>query len=121
MREIKPGRLVWVPDDGERGIVLAVSEDKKSVLVCFAAWKNGAEAAVIRDEDAALFVPPAGSGPRTQDRVGWTAPFLLPKGTFIAWYDVRDCEFDFAPFYDDRAGWCVDAYPEDSRLVRKRF
>ena len=117
MRTIRPGRLVWVPDDGERGIVLAVSEDRKQVLVCFAAWKNGAGETVIRDEDAPLFIPPQGKSVGT---VGWTAPFLLPKGTFIAWYDVRDCDFDFAPNPEDRAGWCSEAYPEDSRLIRRK-
>lgn len=119
MRTIRPGRLVWVPDDGERGIVLAVSEDRKQVLVCFAAWKNGASETMIRHEDAALFVPPVGRVPG-EKKIGWTAPFLLPKGTFIAWYDVRDCDFDFAPNPEDRAGWCFEAYPEDSRLLRRK-
>lgn len=119
MRTIRPGRLVWVPDDGERGIVLAVSEDREQVLVCFAAWKNGASETAIRDEDASLFVPPMGRAPG-EKKIGWTAPFLLPKGTFIAWYDVRDCDFDFAPNSEDRAGWCSEAYPEDSRLIRRK-
>jgi hypothetical protein len=116
---IKPGRLVWVPDDGERGIVLALSEDKRDVLVCFAAWKNGAETTVISEENAMLFVPPRGSLRAEASKVGWASPFLLPKGTFIAWYAIEDCEFDHAPLYDDRAGWCEEAYPEDARLTRR--
>jgi hypothetical protein len=113
---VKPGRLVWVPDDGERGIVLALSEDRQSVLVCFAAWKNGAEMAVISEENAMLFIPP--EGPRKPEGVGWTAPFLLPKGTFICWYPIEDCVFDTPEPWEDRAGWCREAYPEDERLLR---
>jgi hypothetical protein len=36
-RRILPGSLVWVPDDGERGIVLAWNQSRSKVLVCFAA------------------------------------------------------------------------------------
>ena len=115
---MKPGRLVWVPDDGERGIVLAVSEDRKNFLVCFAAWKNGAENAVISEENSMLFVPPMGGAPGGK-RVGWTAPFLLPIGTFIAWYPVEDCVFDTPEPWEDRAGWCREAYPEDDRLTHR--
>jgi len=114
---IRPGRLVWVPDDGERGIVLALSEDKKDVLVCFAAWKNGASEAVISEENAMMFVPPRANVPGGK-RAGWTAPFLLPVGTFIEWYPIDDCVFDTPEPWDDRAGWCREAFPEDDRLLR---
>ena len=115
---MKPGRLVWVPDDGERGIVLAVSRDTNRVLVCFAAWKNGAESAVIDLPDESMFA--SGHDTRTRSKVtlGWQAPMLLPVGTFIQWYPVEDCVFDTPEPYDDRAGWCREAYPEDERLLR---
>jgi hypothetical protein len=115
---IRPGRLVWVPDDGERGIVIALSEDKKDVLVCFAAWKNGASEAVISEENAMLFVPPHGSMLPEAKKVGWASPYLLPKGTFIEWYPIDDCVFDTPEPWDDRAGWCREAFPEDDRLLR---
>jgi hypothetical protein len=115
---VKPGRLVWVPDDGERGIVLAVSEDRKNILVCFAAWKNGAESAVISEENSMLFVPPMGRAPGGK-KVGWTAPFLLPIGTFICWYPIEDCVFDTPEPWEDRARYCREAYPEDERLLGK--
>ena len=112
--DIKPGRLVWVPDDGERGIVLATSEDGTKVLVCFAAWKNGAEFARVTAENEALFTPPRGR----RENTGWYGPHLLPEGTFICWFPIDDCVFDRPEPWDDRAGYCQAAYPEDERLLR---
>ena len=107
---------MWVPDDGERGIVLAVSRDAQSVLVCFAAWKNGASHAVIDNPN--MFASGHRSRPHHTETLGWKAPMLLPVGTFIQWYPVEDCVFDTPEPYDDRAGWCREAYPEDERLLR---
>lgn len=108
---------MWVPDDGERGIVLAVSRDGQRVLVCFAAWKNGASHAVIDLPDENMFASGI-SRSRSSERLGWQAPMLLPVGTFIQWYPVEDCVFDTPEPYDDRAGWCREAYPEDEKLLR---
>jgi hypothetical protein len=113
---VKAGRLVWVPDDGERGIVLAVSQDHQRVLVCFAAWKNGASHAVIDLPDELMFAS-GGKRVRPHATLGWQAPFLLPVGTFLQWYPVEHCVFDTPEPFHDRAGWCREAYPEDERLL----
>ena len=108
-----------MPDDGERGIVLAWNQSRTKVLVCFAAWKNGAESSMVPDAQERHFEG-GGSGHGPRGALGWHPPGALPEGTFIAWYDVRDCDFDFAPNPEDRAGWCSEAYPEDGRLVRRK-
>ena len=113
-RRILPGSLVWVPDDGERGIVLAWNQSRSKVLVCFAAWKNGAETTVLPDAQESLFAGGGGSQP-----VGWEAPLVLPRGTFIAWYPVAHVTFA-PPAWDDRPRFCADAYPEDELLAPLR-
>jgi len=113
-RRILPGALVWVPDDGERGIVLAWNQSHTKVLVCFAAWKNGAEIAVVPDAQEPLFEGGGGRGD-----LGWDPPDALPKGTFIAWYPVSHVTFA-PPARDNRPKFCAEAYPEDALLAPLR-
>lgn len=113
-RRILPGALVWVPDDGERGIVLAWNQSRTKVLVCFAAWKSGAECASVPDAQEPLFEGGGGSG-----ALGWDPPDALPKGTFIAWYPVQHVTFAPPP-WEDRPRFCREAYPEDSLLAPLR-
>lgn len=110
-RRILPGSLVWVPDDGERGIVLAWNLSRTKVLVAFAAWKNGAETALVPDAQEDLF----SSGHRSKD-FGWEPPAAMPRGTFVAWYPVEDVTFA-PPAWEDRARFCTEAYPEDALLA----
>jgi hypothetical protein len=105
-RRILPGALVWVPDDGERGVLLAWNQSRTKVLVCFAAWKNGAECASVPDAQEPLFEGGGGKG-------------ALPKGTFIAWYPVQHVTFS-PPAWEDRPRFCRDAYPEDTLLAPLR-
>jgi hypothetical protein len=110
-RRILPGSLVWVPDDGERGIVLAWNLSRTKVLAVFAAWKNGAETALVPDAQEPLFE--SGSG---NVSFGWESPAVLPKGTFVAWYPVEDVTFSPPP-WQDRARYCTEAYSEDTMLA----
>jgi hypothetical protein len=110
-RRILPGSLVWVPDDGERGIVIAWNLSRTKVLVAFAAWKNGAETALVPDAQEDLFE----SGYRSKD-YGSEPPTALPKGTFLAWYPVEHVTFSPPP-WQDRARYCTEAYPEDALLA----
>jgi len=109
-RRILPGSLVWVPDDGERGIVLAWNLSRTKVLVAFAAWKNGAQTSLVPDAQEPLFESSSGSV-----SFGWEAPAALPKGTFLAWYPVDHVAFS-PPRWEDRARYCTEAYPEDTLL-----
>ena len=110
-RRILPGSLVWVPDDGERGIVLAWNLSRTKVLAVFAAWKNGAETALVPDAQEGVFESGCGS-----KGYGWEPPDALPKGTFLAWYPVEDVTF-YPPAWEDRARYCTEAYPEDALLA----
>jgi len=109
-RRILPGSLVWVPDDGERGVVLAWNLSRTKVLVAFAAWKNGAEASIVPDAQEPLFQSGGGTA-----SFGWEPPAALPKGTFLAWYAVEHVTFS-PPAWEDRPRYCAEAYPEDTLL-----
>lgn len=74
-RRILPGSLVWGPDDGERGIVIAWNLSRTKVLVVFAAWKNGAATALIPDAQEDLFE----SGYRSKD-YGSEPPIIVAAG-----------------------------------------
>lgn len=117
-RRILPGSLVWVPDDGERGIVLAWNQSRTKVLVCFAAWKNGAESSMVPDAQERHFEG-GGSGHGPRGALGWHPPGALPEGTFIAWYPVQHVAFA-PPAWEDRPRFCRDAYPEDTLLAPLR-
>ena len=109
-RQIRPGSLVWVPDDSERGIVLAWNSSRTKLLVCFAAWKNGAEATILSDAQEPLFESRSGALAH-----GWEPPHAIPRGTFLAWYPVEHVEFA-PPAWEDRPRYCREAYPEDDLL-----
>lgn len=107
----RPGCLVWVPDDGERGIVLAFNDSQTKALVCFAAWKNGADYESIADDREPDFEM------RRISRSAYCVPHL-PSSTFICWFPIEDLDFE-PPAWEDRAGFCLDAYPEDELLRQK--
>ena len=106
---MKAGALVWVPDDGERGIVMAMNDSKTKALVCFAAWKNGAENNSVPDDREQDYTM------RRISRSAYCVPHL-PDDVYICWYDVEHLAFSPPP-WEDRAGFCADAYPDDELLL----